>query len=201
MNNYRALALGVFFAFAATTAALASGMFPGLPSYTTESDAGVSTGGLTGLERMPADTQNVNGINNATVYVTPDSLYAGALVTDSTASGITGTAAQFSGYPLMYVRLTGAISGATNVQLPTAASMYAVWNARAPYNNATNGASSKCWFIKIINAAGTGSGVWTATTNTGLTLSGNMTVAVGGSRLLKACFTSSTAASITDYGN
>lgn len=188
----RVLAFGAGLLIAVTsTVALASGFFPGLSAPTT----------IYGAERVPADSQYLAGISPETVYLTPDALLAGTLVTDSTNGAITGTAAQFSGAALMYVRLTGAISGATNAQLPTAAAMYAVWNALPPYNYGTNAAASKCWFVKVINAAGTGSGVWTMTTNTGLTLAGNMTVAVGGSRLLKFCFTSSTAATVTDYGN
>lgn len=181
-----------------TSAAYASGMFPGLPSSSTSPSTTI-----VGVEQIPADTQNLVGISPQTEYITPDQLMAGALVTDSTNGAITGTAAQYTGGGswLTYVRLTGAISGATNAQLPTAAAMYAVWNALAPYNYGTNAAAAKCWFVKVVNAAGTGSGVWTMTTNTGLTLAGNMTVAVGGSRLLKFCFTSATAATVTDYGN
>lgn len=196
MKKYIALAAALF--VAATTSAFAMGIFPGLPSSSTN-----PSGTIVGVEQMPADTQALVGITPQTVYITPDQLIAGTLITDSTNGAITGTAAQYTGGGayLTYVRLTGAISGATNAQLPTAASMYAVWNALAPYNNATNGAAAKCWFVKVINAAGTGSGVWTMTTNTGLTLAGNMTVAVGGSRLLKFCMTSSSAATVTDYGN
>lgn len=192
----RALAfLGAALMLGSVTA-YASGMFPGLGAASTE----IGPSGLTGLERIPADTQALAGVQPESVYITPDDLYGGHLITDSTNGAITGTAAQYSGWPLIYVRLTGAISGATNAQLPTAAAMYAVWQAYPQYNS-TSTASSKCWFVKVINAAGTGSGVWTMTTNTGLTLSGNMTVAVGGSRLLKLCMTSATAATVTDYGN
>lgn len=190
------------FAAFVTTEAFASGMFPGLPAANS-STVGNPSATVTGIEQIPADAQNINGVNPATVYVTPDMLLNGVVITDSTNGAITGTAAQYTGGGsfFTYVRLTGAISGATNAQLPTAATLYSTWNALAPYQNGTNAAVGKTWYVKVINAAGTGSGVWTMTTNTGLTLSGNMTVAVGGSRLLKFTMTSATAVAVTDMGN
>jgi hypothetical protein len=97
-------------------------------------------------------------LGNAEVYNTNSSTSAIVL----TAANVTG------GYVETDLALTGAITTAQNAQLPTAASVMALL---------TNEAVGGTWKLRVLNTAGSGSGTFTITTNTGWTLTGTMTVA------------------------
>ena len=97
-------------------------------------------------------------------------------VANSSVVGFTLTAANVATAGIEnIVNLTGAISAGTNVTLPTVASVIAFVGSANINNNET-------FKLRVVNSGGTGSGVWTVTTNTGWTLNGTQTVAVGGWR-------------------
>ncbi len=87
--------------------------------------------------------------------------------------------------------LTGAISGASNAQLPTVSALV---------TGISNALSGQTYKLRVINIGGTGSGVWTITTNTGWTLSGTMTIAVGGWRDFYVTLNSLTTATMQSVG-
>jgi len=193
---YKKIALAAAFVLGiSTVAAWADGIFPGFPAQTSE----VPYSQFTGNETIPMDTHLPQGVSPQTVTPTLDSIYAGVVVTESDATDPNLTAAEVSGAPLIYVRLTGAPTANQTMTLPAFTDVYARVNAI--YANATNGAVGKCWFVKFVNVGGTSSGTFTITTNTGWTLAGNVVVPVAGSRVHKMCVTSATAGTSTDYGN
>jgi len=73
----------------------------------------------------------------------------------------------YGGYPEHVLDLTGAITVASNAQLPT------VSNLTAAIGNAFGNQSLK---LRVKNSGGTGSGVWTIITNSNWTLNGNMAI-------------------------
>ena len=90
------------------------------------------------------------------------------------------------------IGLSPAITVATNIQLPTAATLFAYYFGHPPVG--------KPFKVRIINSAGSGSGVWTLTTNTGWTLTGAMTIAVGSYRDFYVTMLSSTTATLQSNG-
>jgi hypothetical protein len=109
--------------------------------------------------------------------------------TNSGTSGIVLTAPNISGgFVEVDLGLTGAITTAINVQLPTVAALVALLQ---------NGAVGQAWKLRVINVGGTSSGVFTITTNTGWTIGGTATVAVGGWREFLVTLTSLTAQTAT----
>ncbi len=121
------------------------------------------------------DIQNNNNVTiglitneqivNQQLYSTNSSTSASTLLTGANISG---------GSVEKTLNLTGAISAASNSQLPTVANLIA---SLGPVTQ-----TNQTYRLRIINGGGSGSGVWTVTTNTGWTLSGTMTIAVGASR-------------------
>lgn len=168
------------------TAALAAGFFNnGLPSATS----------TTGAETLAADTNLPSGVNPASEGIPVSLVLNGTFVTASNATSFTGTAAQVSGNSKVNLLLTGAPSTAQTLTLPTATLLV----ANLPF--ATVGST---WLLHVVNVGGTASGVWTVATATGLTLTGNMTVPVAGSRTLLLTFTNVTttpAATVQDLGS
>jgi hypothetical protein len=86
----------------------------------------------------------------------------------TSASTVLVAADVFGGATEHTLNLTGAITVASNAQMPLATALIAaIPNARA----------GNTYKLRIINGGGTGSGVWTVTTNVGWTLTGTMTIA------------------------
>ena len=91
--------------------------------------------------------------------------------TNSGTSGVVLTAANITGgVASVDLSLTGSVTTAQNAQLPTVASMIALLHCPV---------IGTSYRFRVINTGGSASGVWTLTTNTGWTLTGTMTVAVG----------------------
>ena len=92
--------------------------------------------------------------------------------------------------------MTGAISGASEIILPTVASVVAAWGTGVPV------VIGQTYVLRIINTGGTSSGVWTLTVDAGptWTLNGTKTIAVGAWRDFLITFTSLTAASVQSIG-
>ena len=90
--------------------------------------------------------------------------------------------------------MTGAITVASNAQLPTVAALVAAWGAGSPV------VVGQTYSFRVINTGGTGAGAWTITTNTGWTLHGTMTVLVGNWRDFIITFTSLSAATLQTIG-
>lgn len=98
----------------------------------------------------------------------------------------------FSGMVEQTLNLTGAITVASNAQLPTVALLVAA---------IANPVAGQTYKLRIINGGGTGSGVWTITTNTSWTLTGTMTLAASlGYRDFIVKLTSLTTASLQSLG-
>lgn len=195
-SRRRALVVATAFSLAALpTYVQAAGIYEGFPAPSTE-----ILGTMSGSERFAIDTLQPQGAPPQTVNTTIDSLYAGTSTDDSDATAPNLTAAEVSGAPLMYVRFTGAPTTNQAATLPLVAD---VWTRIAPqYGYSATAVAGKCWFVKFVNVGGTSSGTFTITTNTGWgTLNGNMVVPVAGSRTVKMCMTSSTAGTVSDYGN
>jgi len=94
-------------------------------------------------------------------------------VNSSTSSSTLLTGANISGGSIEHtLDLTGAITSASNAQLPTVANLLTAIGGLTHINNQT-------YKLRVINSGGSGSGVWTVTTNTGWTLNGTMSIAVG----------------------
>jgi len=132
---------------------------------------------LVGLANQPfhwqsfMDFRNNNGtrgvlvseqIVNQQIYSTNSSVSASTLLTGANI---------FGGSIEHVLNLTGAISAASNAQLPTVANLLVAIGGLFQIN--------QTFKLRIINGGGSGSGVWTVTTNTGWTLNGTMTIAVG----------------------
>lgn len=170
--------------------ALASGMFGNWPG------AGVTpytnTLPLTGNETVPMDTNLPNGQNPASIIATLAEIWQGKVSSASNTSSFTPATAAVAGGGNMTLRLTGAISGATTVTLPDATTIV------AGIPNVVNGYT---YLLRFVNVGGTGSGVWTIAAGTGDTITGNATVAVGGSRRFLVTITSGTAVAFADQGN
>jgi hypothetical protein len=106
-------------------------------------------------------------------------------------AGFTLTGAQVAGAQDVSVKLTGALTAAAAATLPTAA------NIVAAIPNATIG---QTYHLRLSNES-TGDYVWTVTTNTGLTLSGVMTIAKGEFRDFAVVLTSLSAVAVTSVGS
>lgn len=112
--------------------------------------------------------------------------------TDAQTATIVLTAADLSGGEIETVLgLTGAISTAQNAQLPTVAALVAA---------IPNGSVGQTYKLRIMNVGGTSSGVFTITTNTGWTLTGTMTIAVGAYRDFLVTLTALNAAVLQNIG-
>lgn len=109
-----------------------------------------------------AVTISLSNVSNGSVYL-GNTQYTAAVNTTS----FTATAPQVAGAVLTTLNLTGTLAGAASITLPTAA------NLIAGIPNAGLGTSYR---LRIINSSG-GAFVWTVVTNTGLTLSGTLTIA------------------------
>lgn len=182
----------------ATGVAYAGGFFTnGLPvagqsPYTT-------TLPLTGLERIPADTQLSGGASPQSEAITTaqlstfvaQTLNAGAYSAATNTSGFTATTAQISGAPLVVLNLTGTLAAAANVTTPTAS---AIW---AAIGNAQAGQS---YVLRIINNS-SGAYAWTLVGGTGVTVSGTASVAQNVSREWLVTLTSSTAVTMQNIGS
>lgn len=120
------------------------------------------------------------------------SIYQQYSTNSSTSASTVLTAANISGGSEEHtLNMTGAITGASNAQLPTVVDLVA---ALTPI------VQGQTFKLRIINGGGSGAGVWTVTTNTGWTLTGTMTIAVGGWREFYVTLTSLTAAALQSIG-
>lgn len=193
LNRKLAGSISAIALFAATSA-YAAGMFSGWPF------AGgtqyPSTLPLTGNEGVAADTQLPSGLNPASELISVDSLVQGSSVSNNVSGNATLTVTQMVGGARLTLLLTDAISGATTLTTPTAAAIVAA----LPTQSQVVG---KSWLWKIVNQAGTGSGVWTISGGSNVTITGNATVAVASSRtfLVKVTAVSTPAVTLTDWGN
>lgn len=194
----RRLAGGLILAaVAAVPMAWAAGMFSGWPFAGASPCAScVATLPLTGNEGLAADTQLPSGLNPASELISVDQINQGTQTTNSSATSATATAAQMSGGAKVTLLLTGAPSSAQTLTTPTAALLL----ANLPTQSQVIG---KSWLLKIVNVGGTSSGVWTVAGGTNVTVTGNATVAVAGSRTYLATITAVATPAITlqDYGN
>lgn len=186
------VAAGALLALAvvASIPAFAAGNWPGYPVVG-------GTGGeavLSGAETVPNDTNLPGGQNPQTQVVTITQLLQGVTTTNSSATSATATAAQTYSGAFTQLRLTGAPSSGQNLTLPTAAATLAV---------IPNVVIGSTWLLRIVNVGGTSSGVWTVLVGSGYTLTGNVTVAVAGSRVFACTVTAVTSPAITciDNGN
>ena len=95
-----------------------------------------------------------NSSTNASTLLTATNIFAGSIETT--------------------LNMTGAITVASNIQLPTIANLL----ARIDALTAGIATIGQTWKLRIINGGGTGSGVWTVvqSSDTGYTLSGAMTI-------------------------
>lgn len=174
--------------------ALAAGMFSGWPF------AGgtqyPSTLPLTGDEGVAADTQLPSGLNPASELISVDQLMQGTTQSDSTATSHTAAAASVVGGAKLTLLLTGAPSTAVTLTTPTATAILAAM----PKVDQVIG---KTWVWKVVNQGGTSSGVWTIAGGTGVTITGNATAAVAGSREYFCAVTAvaTPAITCTDHGN
>lgn len=152
-----------------------------------------STLPLTGLELVPADTQLPSGANPASEAVSVQQIVQGTIASASNATSFTATTAQLAGGAQMTLVLTGAPATAQNITTPTATALF----QSLPTQSQTVGYS---YILRIVNNGGTSSGVWTVVAGTGVTITGNATVAVASSRRYQVTFTSATAATFLDIG-
>lgn len=112
--------------------------------------------------------------------------------TDAQAATIILTALDISGAPIeVDLGLTGAITTAQNAQLPTVAALIAALPAEIV---------GQTYKLRVLNIGGSTSGVFTITTNTGWTLNGTMSIAVGAWREFIVKLTSLTAATLQNVG-
>jgi len=104
-------------------------------------------------------------------------------------AAFTATAAQAAGASEVALELTGTLAADAALTLPTAAAIF---------GGVPNAAAGQTYRLRVIN---TGSGhTWTVTTNTGLTLSGTMTVATNTWRDFIVTLTSATAVTVQSIG-
>ena len=126
----------------------------------------------------PRSKYNTNSSTSASTILTASNIYGGT--------------------EEIYLNLTGAITSASNAQLPTVAALMAVWSQDNPWLASTrNTAINPTLHLRIYNTGGTSSGVWTITTNTGWTLNGTMTIPIGGYRDFIVTITSGTSSTAT----
>jgi hypothetical protein len=157
----------------------------------------VINAGANNMNVFPAGTEQINSQAASTAYVqVPNSVttyestlvgfwhtlnsintpmpYAYTTNSSTSASTVLTTGNITGGSSETDLNLTGAITSASNAQLPTVATFLAA------VPNAIAGQTLK---VRIINSGGSGSGVWTITTNTGWgTLNGTQTIATSGWR-------------------
>lgn len=155
---------------------------------------------VSGVEQFGVDTQIPQGSPPQSGAVTIGTIQQGVVVSATNATSFTGTVAQLSGNARINLLLTGAPSSAQTLTTPTAALLVAQILAQTP---AAANASTYSYLIHVVNVGGTSSGVWTVAGGTGVTVTGNATVAVAGSRTFLATVTSFSTPAITlqDLGN
>ena len=196
----KTIILAGFVTTAFSLAALAAGNWPLYPTVgvgaNTQGTSQVPAGetALTGLETIPNDTQLPNGQSPQTQLVTVTTLLQGVTSTNSTATSATANAANTYSGALTTLRLTGAPSSGQTLTTVTAALL----EAAIP-----NGAIGSTWIWKVVNVGGTSSGIWTVAGGSNVTVTGNATVAVGGSRVFYCTVTAVATPAVTclDYGN
>lgn len=116
----------------------------------------------------------------------PSVQYAAA--TNTTA--FTATGAQVAGAGEVVLNLTGALAAGANITLPTAANIIA---------GIPNAQTGNRYILRIINSS-SGAFAWTVVTNTGLTLTGTMTIAQNTWREFVVTITSGSAVSVQAIG-
>ncbi len=205
------MALAAAFIAAISTAALAAGLYtnnlpylignPGYAGFTTQAPTTISGGQYTGNEGVPVDTNLPQGVAPQTAALSIYNFLMGTVVSDATATSHTGTAAQMCVGGKNTILLTGAPSTAVNWTTPTTALCLANLPAGVGTPGTTTPPVGYTWLVKFVNVGGTSSGVWTIVGGTNVTITGNATVAVGGSRLYSCTPTSTTAITCTDNGN
>jgi len=109
-------------------------------------------------------------------------------------TGFTLAGNQIAGAENNFLNLTGALTAAANVQLPTVANLKSALPANAQAN--PTGLSFQ---LRMINSS-SGAFAWTVTTNTGWTLGGTMTLAQNTWRDFIVTFTSATTATLQAVG-
>ncbi len=105
----------------------------------------------------------------------------GSITLDSNGDMFTSNSNAFPGLRATEVTLymTGAIAAGFNLQLPLASSFISQALAGNQGGYATVGFKYR---LRVVNAGGTGSGIWTITTNTNWSLTGTMTIGPGAYR-------------------
>ena len=124
---------------------------------------------------------------NNHIYISNSSASASTLLTKDDISKATNS----PDVQEVTLNMAGAITGASNAQLPTVANLL---------SNMGNPIALQTYKLRIINGGGSGPGIWTVTTNTGWTLTGTMTIPVGGWREFYVALTSLTAATLQSIG-
>lgn len=150
---------------------------------------------VTGLETVPMDTNLPQGMNPATESLPLMTIIAGTNTTVNNATSFTISAANLAPSAQNTVLLTGAPSAAQTVTTPTAALLIAQLQTLTP--SVTTG---YVFMLRFVNVGGTSSGVWTVAGGTGVTVTGNATVAVANSRIYQGTLTSATAITLQDFG-
>lgn len=112
----------------------------------------------------------------------------------STSASTTLIAANmYGGFEEHTLNLTGAITAASNAQLPTVSSLVSAIGASA--------VAGQTYRLRIINSGGASLGIWTITTNTGWTLTGNMAIGLSSWSDFYITLTSLTTATIQFVGS
>ncbi len=116
----------------------------------------------------------------STTYINT-ATYTGSVTLDPNADLYLGDGNVFTGLRATEVTLylTGAIAAGFNLQLPLASSFITQALSGNQGGYATVGFKYR---LRVVNAGGTGSGIWTITTNTNWSLTGTMTIGPGAYR-------------------
>lgn len=108
----------------------------------------------------------------------------------SNTSAFTATGANVAGSKDHVLNLTGALGGAANITMPTAANLVAAIPGASP---------GQTYRLRIINSS-SGAFAWTVLTNAGITLTGTMTIAQNTWREFVVTLTSLTAVAVQSVG-
>lgn len=155
---------------------------------------------LSGVEQFGVDTQIPQGATPQSGAVTIGTVQQGTNVTATNATSFTGTAPQESGAARINLLLTGAPTTGQTMTTATASAIVANIQTTLP---AAAAQSTYSYLLHIVNVGGTSSGAWTVAGGTGVTITGNATIAVAGSRTYLVTVTSFSTPAVTfqDLGN
>lgn len=137
--------------------------------------------------RLQTEAQKIqDNFNTLNGFAGPATQYAA----DTATAGFTATGAEVAGANNVFLDLTGSMGADAAIQLPTAAAIVAA---------IPNAFVGQTYRLRIANKSAVNH-VWTVTTNTGLTLSGTMTIAQNTWREFMVTLTSLTAVAVQSLG-